>query len=103
MALHEVVVSGEAEVAVGVSITECLAEHTRRTRSEVRGWVNVAKRLEWRGEDDAAEVPQHGLDGKGLSRSLHDFEFRVDRRSTAYVGLSGDSPSSSDGQKRAYG
>ena len=46
MALHEVVVSGEAEVAVGVSITECLAEHTRRTRSEVRGWVNVAKRLD---------------------------------------------------------
>ena len=45
----------------------------------------ASKRLERRGEDDAAEVPQHGLDGKGLSRSLHDFEFRVDRHSTGSV------------------
>ena len=45
-ALNEVVVSGEAEAAAGVSITDCLAEQTRRTRSEVRGWVNVAKRLD---------------------------------------------------------
>ena len=47
-AVNEVVVSGEAEAeaAAGVSITDCLAEQTRRTRSEVRGWVNVAKRLD---------------------------------------------------------
>ena len=43
--LNDVVVSGEAEAAAGVSTTDWLASKTRCTRPEARGRINVAKRL----------------------------------------------------------
>ncbi len=33
--LHKVVLSGEAEAAARMAVTDCLAEYTRRTRNEV--------------------------------------------------------------------
>ena len=43
--LHDVVVSGEAESTTGMAITDCLAEHTRRTRRQSRSWISLSKRL----------------------------------------------------------